>query len=137
MQLATQGRADFVYFERYANERAINGRVAGRMQFPTTRVHPVLSGSWERAKERNGNEIDIRAPRTEMAYSAGLGAQITPSSSLIVTGGLNTLRYEEGANFLGVDLSTRLNRQTKTANATIRSALTPLTSSSHPRRSAG
>jgi hypothetical protein len=63
MQLATQGRADFLYFERYTNERAINGRIAGRMQFPTTRVHPVLTGSWEHAKERNGNEIDIRAPR--------------------------------------------------------------------------
>src|SRR5258706_12769330 len=49
MQLATQGRADFVYFERYANERAINGRVAGRMQFPTTHVHPIVTGSWERA----------------------------------------------------------------------------------------
>jgi hypothetical protein len=127
MQLATQGRADFVYFERYTSERAINGRVSGRMQFPTTRVHPVVSGSWERAKERNGNEIDIRAPRTEMAYSVGLGAQITPDSSLTVTGGLSDLRYDEGARFHGVDLSARLNRQTKTANVTLQSALTPLT----------
>ncbi len=127
MQLATQGRADFVYFERYANERAINGRVAGRMQFPTTRVYPVLAGSWERAKERTGNEIDIRAPRTEMAYSVGLGTQITPGSSLTVTGGLSDLRYDEGAKFQGVDIATRLNRQTKTANAMIRSTLTPLT----------
>jgi hypothetical protein len=127
MQLATQGRADFLYFERYANERAINGRVSGRMQFPTTRVHPVLTGSWERARERTGNEIDIRAPRTEMAYSAGLGAQITPRSSLTVTGGLSDLRYDEGTKFRGLDLATRLNRQTVTANATFRGALTPLT----------
>ena len=127
MQLATQGRADFVYFERYANERAINGRVAGRMQFPVTRVRPVLTGSWERSKERTGNEIDIRAPRTEMAYSAGIEAQILPASSLTVTGGLSRLQYDEGAKFRGLDLATRLNRQTTTANATIRSTLTPLT----------
>jgi hypothetical protein len=127
MQLATQGRADFVYFERYTNERAINGRVAGRMQFPTTRVHPILTGSWERAKERTSNEIDIRAPRTEMGYSVGLGAQITPGSSLTVTGGLSDLRYDEGTKFQGADLAARLNRQTKTANATFRGTLTPLT----------
>ena len=127
MQLATQGRADFVYFERYTNERAINGRIAGRMQFPTTRVHPVLTGSWERAKERTSNEIDIRAPRREMAYSVGLGAQITPGSSLTVTGGLSDLRYDEGTKFQGIDLATRLNRQTKTANATFRGTLTPFT----------
>ena len=127
MQLATQGRADFIYFERYTNERAINGRIAGRMQFPTTRVHPILTGSWEHAKERNGNEIDIRAPRTEMAYSVGLGAQITPRSSLTVTGGLSDLRYDEGVQFRGIDLSATLNRQTKTASATLRSTLSPLT----------
>jgi hypothetical protein len=127
MQLATQGEVDFLYFERYTNERAINGRVGGRMQFPTTRVHPVLTGSWAHAKDRTGNEIDIRAPRTEMAYSAGLGAQITPGSSLTVTGGLSDLRYDEGVKFQGLELATRLNRQSRTANVAFRSALTPLT----------
>jgi hypothetical protein len=128
MELATQGRADFLYFERYTNERAINGRVAGRMQFPTaTRVHPVLSGSWERAKERSSNEIDIRAPRMEMAYSVGLETQVTPGSSVRVTVGRSDLRYDQGANFHGVDLATKLNRQAKSANLTFRGNLTPLT----------
>ena len=127
MRLVTQGRADFLYFERYANERAINGRVAGRLQFPTTRVHPVLSASWERTNERSSNEIDVRAPRTEKAYSVGLGTEVTPGSSLTVTAGLSDLRYDQGADFHGVDLATILNRQSKSANMTFRGTLTPLT----------
>lgn len=127
MQLATQGQVDFLYFERYTNERAINGHVVGRMEFPTTRVHPVVSASWEHAKERNSNEIDIRAPRTQMAYTVGLAVPITPDSTLTVTGGHDELRYDEGTQFRGIDLSTRLNHQSKTANATLRSNLTPLT----------
>jgi len=128
MQLATQGQADFLYFERYTNQRAINGRVAGRMQFPTTRIRPILSGSWARAKDRSGNEIDVRVPRTELGYAAGLGTRLTPGSSLDVTVGRQELRFDQGATFRDVDIATRLNRQSTTADLQFRAGLSPLTS---------
>src|SRR5215470_6139368 len=41
-RLETQGQAEYLYFERYTDQRAINGRVAGRLVFPATRIRPIL-----------------------------------------------------------------------------------------------
>src|SRR4029079_16386385 len=64
MRATTVGSLAYNYFEQYTSQRALNRRVATRLEVPTMRFSPDLSASWARVKERSGNEIDIRTPRT-------------------------------------------------------------------------
>jgi hypothetical protein len=72
LRAATQGSVEYIYFERFKNERAVNGRVVSRMVFPLSRIRPTATVSWARVKERATSEIDVRAPRTDRGYGAGL-----------------------------------------------------------------
>jgi len=126
-RLETQGQAEYLYFERYTDQRAINGRVAGRLLFPVTRIRPILTGRWARAKERSGNELEVRVPRTEYGYGTGLGMTLTSGSTLDVTVGRDEMRYDKGVLFHGVDVGIRLDRRSTTADLAFRANLTPLT----------
>ena len=125
---ATQGSLDYVYFEHYAQERAVNGRVSTDLELPFSRVTPDIAVSWTRVKDRSGTEVDIRAPRTEWSYTLGLKSDVTPRLALTVSGGAQRVTYDKGFAFRGVDIATQLDRETVTGTVGARLALTPFTS---------
>ena len=63
-------RQDLIWFRDYANERAANGSYRAGWIVPLTRMSLVVDGSWLRAKERSGFEIDARELRHEWMGSA-------------------------------------------------------------------
>jgi hypothetical protein len=128
LQASTQGSLDYQYFERYKSERGLNRRVSTHVEFPVTRFSPTATLSWAHVKERSGNEIDIRAPRTDWGYALGIQAKVTPRIAVTATGGKLSSRYERGLVFRGVELASQLDRETLLGSLSTRVTLTPLTS---------
>jgi hypothetical protein len=128
VQVATQGSLDYAYFERYEQERGVDGRVNSDLELPFRRVTPDIVVSWARTKDRSGNEIDIRVPRTEWSYALGLKTQLTPRIALTVSGGRQTFTYDKGFAFRGDDVATQLDRETLIGTVGARFTMTPFTS---------
>ena len=128
LQAVTQGSLDYQYFERYKNERGLNRRVSSHLDFPVTRFSPDVTVSWARVKERSGNEIDVRAPRTDWAYALGIQTKITSRVAVTATGGRQKSTYERGFTFRGVEIANQLDRETVLGSVLSRITLTPLTS---------
>ena len=127
-QVATQGTAEYAYFQRYTNQRAINGRVSSRIAFPLSRIQPVATLSWAHVKERPSSEIDVRAPRTDRGYGGGLTTKLTSRMALSATIDRQDTHYDSGALFRGAELASQLNRQSTGITIGIRMAASPLTS---------
>jgi hypothetical protein len=128
LQASTQGSLDYQYFERYKSERGLNRRVSSHVEFPVARFSPDLTVSWARVKERSGNEIDIRAPRTDWGYTVGIQTKITPRIAVTTTGGRLKSTYDRGFTFRGVEIASQLDRETLVGTVSTRVTLTPLTS---------
>jgi hypothetical protein len=128
LRATTDGSLEYNYFERYTSQRGLNRRVATHVEIPALRFSPNVSASWARLKERSGNEIDIRTPHTDLAYTGGIQARLTSALSIIATAGREKSTYDPGVTFHDVDIARQLNRETILAKVTARLALTPLTS---------
>src|ERR1041384_7926107 len=105
LQAATQGSAEYLYFQKYRNEGGPQGRVSSHLAFPLTRVSPDVTVAWDRVRERSNNEIDTRAPRTDFGYTAGLQTKLTSRIAVTASLGRQHTAYEKGFTFRGVELS--------------------------------
>ena len=128
LRATTAGSLAYNYFEQYTSQRGLNRRVTTHVEVPAMRFSPSVSASWARVKERSGNEIDLRTPRTDLAYSGGLQARLTSKLSIIATAGRQKSTYDEGFTFHDTEIARQLNRESTMATVTARVALTPLTS---------
>jgi len=128
LRATTVGGLEYNYFEQYTSQRGLNRRVSTHVEIPVTRFSPNMTLSWGRMKERSGNEIDLRAPRTDFAYAGGLEARLTPKLSVIATAGRQKSTYDPGFTFHDLEVAQQLNRESTLATVTARVALTPLTS---------
>jgi hypothetical protein len=127
LRATTVGSLEYNYFETYTTQRGLNRRVATDLEIPVARFSPHVSASWARMKDRSGNEIDIRTPRTDLSYAGGLHARLTSSFSIMATLGREKSTYDAGFTFHDVEIARQLNRETTMATVTARVALTPLT----------
>src|SRR6266850_8513498 len=127
LQAATNGSAEYVYFEKYAQERGVNRRVSTHLEFPVTRFSPDVTFAWGHAKERSSNEVDTRAPRTDLEYTFGIQTRLTSRIALTASGGKQKATYAPGFTFRDVEIAKQLNRETLLANITSRVTLTPFT----------
>jgi hypothetical protein len=127
LRATTLGSVEYNYFERYKSERGLNRRVTTHMEFPVTRLSPNVTASWARVKERSGNEIDIRAPRTDLSYAGGIQARLTGKLSIIATAGRQKSTYDTGFTFHDVEVARQLNRESTIGTVTARVLLTPFT----------
>jgi hypothetical protein len=125
--MATSAVVDFVYFDRYTEERSINKRATVRIDVPLSRFRPFVGGGYIDARERQGSEIDLRARRTEKEGTAGARISVTPRGSVELSVRLADARYDEGQLFRGVDLAEQLNRRSESGAIRFRYSLSPLT----------
>lgn len=121
------GGSDFVYFQRYTQERSVNVRANGRLELKGTRVRPFVGVGFVDARERVNSEIDVRARHEENDIAAGIGIQVTPRAMLEAGGQFSRARFRQGEVFRGVDLAHRLNRDNTGATVRLKYELTPLT----------
>ena len=126
LRATTAGGAEYTYFERYENQRGLNRRVSSHLEFPT-RFSPDATISWAKVKERASNEVDTRAPRTDLAFTLGILTRLTSRVSVTLSAGKQKSEYERQIVFRDVELATQLNRTSEQANAAARVNITPLT----------
>jgi len=127
MDVRFGGSADFVYFQRYTNERSINSRGNARADFNLSRLKPFVGGGYLDSRERLSSEIDVRARSTDRSASAGVGIELTPRGSLELGANFSSTSIQQGETFRGVDLARRLNRESTGATARLKYEVTPLT----------
>ncbi len=127
-ELRSSAVFDFVYFQRYAEQRAFNQQYAARAAVTVSLFQPFVAGEWHRARDRQSPEVDLRARRINQVITAGLGLFALSRTSLSLSVSRGEVEFAEGQLFDGVDLATALNRSSETASAGLSFAVTPLTS---------
>ncbi len=120
------GQLDYLYFEKFTQERYLNRKVNGRMQVDFGRFSPFVRGMFERSRDRQA-DIDIRIGRKVYNYGGGVALPLTAKGSIeaSLTQGRND--FEKGRTFREIELAQSLNRKTENLNLGFRYALTPLT----------
>jgi opacity protein-like surface antigen len=101
--------------------------VNSHLEFPVTRFSPDVTVTWAHLRERSTNEIDLRAPRTDFGYTAGLQTKLTSRIAMTASVGRQKTAYDKGFIFRGVDLSTQLDRNTLGGVLSTTVTVTPLT----------
>ena len=94
---------------------------------PLNRLVLATSATWLSTKERPGFEIDARAPRKEPSYDGSVEIRGFAKSFIGIRGGWTQVRFDESAEYRGVDLQEQLDRTATSAAVTFRHQLTPLT----------
>jgi len=127
MRLQTGGGVDFVYFQRYAGERAIDRR--GSVGVEVEPLLPItLFGGWsyDNTRDRYSSEVDVRARRFVESRDAGLRVRFSQRLSVELAGRNWTSELAKPVVYQGVNLQETLTERTRTGTATVRYALTPL-----------
>ena len=126
-RLTGSANIDFVFFNKYTDQNSINGRYAARLEFALDRFRPWIGGELVDTRSRPGFEIDTRAQRTEPLGRAGVDVQLSTRTTFGVSAHRAYTDFQDGQDYLGTDLRRTLNRKSEGAGASVRYALTPLT----------
>lgn len=125
--LSVSGAMQFVYFQEFATERAMNSNASGRYEFRFNRLRPYASASTVNAKERPGYEIDSRARRYETDLHAGADFRVASKSTVRLDVQHLDYRFAGDEVFDGQALNEQLNRTLRAVDVSWRQQLTPLT----------
>jgi hypothetical protein len=118
---------DYIYFHRYASERATNRRFSAIAELDSPLVRPFVSYSVAQMTSRPGHEIDARVRHRPEAVSGGASFMLAPRTSMLVSGRRSRVEYEPGVTFRGVELARTLDSLTTAYDASLLFEATPLT----------
>ena len=127
-RLIARSAVDYVYFNQYSSERALNGTGDARIEFPGARITPFVTGSIVSARERPGYEIDLRARRRETGGTAGVDVKLGGRSSATISAWERRVNFDGNAVFFGTSLREALDRSDRGARVILSRHLTPVTS---------
>ena len=119
---------DWVYYNKFASERAANS--AFRIGVDRTFNRVAVKGNARRlsTRDRPGYEIDARSQRFETQYDGEASVLVMSRTSVGATAFSRRTEFDEGAIFREANLSRELDRTTSGAGLVVRHTLTPLTS---------
>lgn len=121
-------REDVVWYQNTASDRAANQSYTAGWLAPLNHLRINLNGTYIRARERVGFEIDTRAQRSEVDGDGTIEVRVLARTFIGVRGSRRQFDYAQDAEFLGTNLHDALNRVVTSGGVTIRHELTPLTS---------
>lgn len=121
-------REDVVWYQKYTTERSANDSYRLSWKMRLNRLFVALAPEYTKTRARPGFEIDARAKRTEYGGQAEVEVRALSKTGLAVTGSWRKVRFDENAEFLGINLQGELNRTTTGLGVSLRHQLTPLTS---------
>lgn len=126
-RLMFQTGSDFVWFQKYKDERSSNGQYALRADLMWSRFKPFIAADRLRTRQRPNAEIDARARRTERSVQAGIDYVVSPITAITVSARVDDSHYEKGQEFREVELADALGRGGRGISAGMKFALTPFT----------
>ena len=121
-------REEVTWYQKYAAERSVGNTYVVGWKVPLNRLIFNVGAAYATPKGRPGYEIDARAQRKEITYSGGLEIRALSKTLFGVRADRDSVRFDNQAVFLDVNLRDALNRVTTTYGVSIRHELTPLTS---------
>ena len=126
-RLSLKAQVDYVYFATYSSERSFNTTDSARLELAPGRVRPWVGVSYLNTRDRYSPELDVRARRSETAFSGGVDFVLSRKTTFVL--GLEETRtdFPEDQAAGSVYLREVLNRKTTVGTASLRRALTPLT----------
>ena len=118
---------DIVWFREYTAERQVNNTRGVGWKLPAGRFTTNVQTSRTHTRERYGYEIDERAARSVISYTASASYRVLYNTAVDFTVYRNSVEYDEGVQFKGVKLSDELDVVTDALTLGIKQYLTPLT----------
>lgn len=126
-RLSGKASGQYLYFQKYDNQRSWNTNLDGTWRFPLVRITPFVLGSRANNKDRPGYEIDSRVRRDDRTVGFGSDVRLSSKTTLVLTAKRSWLEYDDTEEYLGINLGDRLDRQTDSEELQARFRLTPLT----------
>lgn len=126
-RLSAKVGGQYLYFKKFADQRAWNTSNEARFEAPLSRLTPFIEGTYVNSQERQGYEIDSRSRRRDDSVTAGTSLRVGGKSAFVVSFRRANAKYDENASFLGTELAKALNRQEDRTQVQFRYTLTPLT----------
>lgn len=121
------GNVEFLYFNEFDSQRAINSDVLGRYELRFDRLRPYASASWLDTRQRPGYEIDMRARHYEEDYHAGTDVRVASKSTVRFDFRHLNYRFAGEQVFNGQALNEQLDRTLRAVEVSWRQRLTALT----------
>ena len=119
---------DWVYYNKFASERAANSAFRIGVDRTFNRVAVKANARRLSTRDRPGYEIDARAQRFETQYDGEATVQVMSKTSVGATAFRRQTDFDEAATFSEANLSRELDRTTSGTGFVVRHALTPFTS---------
>jgi hypothetical protein len=118
---------DVVWYQKYTSERSGNSTYGLNWKLPLTRFTATVGASRASTRERQGYEIDARAPRTLNNYFADVSVNVLASTGLDVRLTSAKTAYDPSSTFQLVNLADQLNVTSTALAINLSRKLTPLT----------
>jgi putative beta-barrel porin BBP2 len=120
-------KEDLVWYQKFLDQRSVNGNYTGNWLIPLTRMTFNVGGNFVNTRERPGYEIDTRPRRTEKAVNGAFELRALSKTFVGARGERRKIDYDSAAVFLGSNLRFELARTLTSEALTLRHRLTPLT----------
>jgi hypothetical protein len=120
-------KEDLVWYQKFADQRSVNGNYTASWLIPLTRMTFDVGGNFVNTRERPGYEIDTRPRRTEKAVNGAFELRALSKTFVGARGERRKIDYDSAAVFLGSNLQFQLARTLTSEALTLRHRLTPLT----------
>lgn len=122
------------YFQHFTTERGLDGNLAGRLDVPVSRVRLHVAGGVANLRQRVNFEIDQRARRTEDNAAAGADLLLGARTTLGLEVRRSAVTFDQGDLTTEIPLRSpiqplreTLNREERSAIASVSYAITPIT----------
>jgi hypothetical protein len=118
---------EYVYFQKYKDEAGVNTDTNARIELDLGWLKPYVSARGIDTKARLNPEVDARARHHDTTYGAGIAVSLGPRARFLVDATTNTVAYDPGEAFRGVELQESFNGRRENIDAGMGFELTPLT----------
>jgi len=122
-----KSNGQYLYFDKYANQRAWNTSNEAKWELPLARMTPFIGGAYQNTKNRSGFEIDSRVRTTSQSVNLGTTVKLSGRSTVKLSGTRSHVTFDDQASFLGSDLSSALDQASNAEELQFRYRLTSLT----------
>jgi hypothetical protein len=118
----------YLYFDKFENQRALNTDNQLRWEVPAGKLIPFVAGKYTNAKNRTGYEIDSRARQISQDVTVGTDLLLGAKTRMTLSGSRARFKYDDDETFGGVNLAQALDRWTNTESIRVQYRLTSQTS---------
>jgi hypothetical protein len=117
-------RGRYLYFDKYSDERSLDGSADGHLEVAAGRLTPWATGLVDGGRRRINHEIDRRTDQLAAGIQVGVDARVAERTVASLAFGRNDYGFDPDEIFLGANLQQLLNRRVLSATVEGRQALT-------------